>query len=195
MPKTLTVTLAVTLAAALAGCGSSSKSSSTTTPTTSSAPATTTSTTTGGSSPLRQVFLATLRNGLQTSNLPPDYTACVIARANSQVSNEEVARLAALPQAQRSTAGQRVGRDLGRQCIAQGAGLSTFRQIFLRSISSSLASSSLPASYRACVSHKAAQLPNSELTSLFSDYVNGKGLGSARAEALGRRLGQQCLRK
>jgi hypothetical protein len=185
-------------AVAFAGCGgggSDSSSSSSASQSTSTSASTGTSTESASDQRLRSQFVAAVKGKLTSSGLPADYVSCVTRKAE-QI---PIAQLKALGSASvfsgNSKAAKALGERLGQQCIAEGAGVAAFRQIFIGSIKKGLASSGLSSAYQSCVIKKAnSEVSDAQLSAIILKYL-GSGPASAQAagQQIGKRIGQECI--
>jgi hypothetical protein len=77
-----------------------------------------------GVAAFRTIFIGSIRKGLASSGLSSAYQACVIKKANSQVSDAQLSAiilkyLASGP-ASAQAAGQQIGKKIGQACINEG---------------------------------------------------------------------------
>ena len=94
-----------------------------------------------------------------------------------------------------SKAAKDLGEQLGKQCIAEGAGVAAFRRIFIGSIKKGLSSSGLSSAYQSCVVKKAnTEVSDAQLSAIILKYL-GSGPASAQAagQQIGKRIGQECV--
>jgi hypothetical protein len=183
----------------VAGCGGggSDSSSSDSSSSSSSSQSASSSTSTGSSSEqqLRNQFIRAVTAKLGSSGLPADYINCVTGKAK-QI---PVAQLKALGSAavfsDKSQAAKALGERLGKQCIAEGAGVAAFRQVFIGSIKKGLAGSGLSSAYRSCVIKKAdTEVSNAQLSSIILTYLaSGPSSAQAAGQKIGKKIGQECI--
>lgn len=200
--------IAVLALLAFAGCGSSDDSTSSTdaTDTTATDTVDTTSTdtvdttstdatdTTSDDSDLRSVFTQGLESSLAGKGLPADYVQCVIDKAQTAVSDDEILDLGKQVQAGDSSAAEKIGTDLGKECVAEGAGIDAFRAKLTGSIRSSLKGSDLSQAYQDCVVSEAGkQISDDELASILVIAVDDPAAAQTKSQAIGRKLGKKCL--
>lgn len=197
--------LAILVALAASGCGGSSDSESTnsstssagstdtTTSDTTATQATTETTPPDASAQARASLVAGIRSSLLGSSLPGGYTSCVLDKAESEITDAQIMTLIKTYAAGNRAAAKQLGVTLGKECIAEGAGIDEFRAKFVATIRQGLAGSGLSAAYGACVLKKAnTEIPDDQLSRILLEGTSDSPAAQAHGRAIGRRLGQEC---
>jgi hypothetical protein len=162
----------------LAGCGGSSSDD------TSSTSSTT------GDTKLQTQFLKSISASLKGSGLPPDYGACILRHAHEVpiAKLKKVSGLAVF--SPNSPAAVKLGVELGKQCIREGAGVSTFRRILAGTIAHELGAS---AQQQCVVTKVKTEVPDERVSAIFLNAVENGPRAAAKDEArLIKKLSAEC---
>jgi hypothetical protein len=175
---------------AVAGCGGGSSSSSSGSSSQSSASSGGT-TASGSDQQLRAKFISAVKAKLGSGGLPADYVSCVIGKAEQIPTAQLKALGAAAAFSPNNKSAIALGAKLGKDCIAEGAGLSTFRKLMLSSLRKGLAAKGVSSAFQQCFSAKFdQQVSDKQLSAIILQYVQG---GGNAAQSAGKQIGSQVV--